>query len=105
MIWIWLGVVISLLLIEFMSKNFTAICFALSAIISCIMTKFTGNYILQLGEFLIVGIFLIMIIRPTLLKFLSTKYNINIAEKTTKNIEIKENSKKKVNEKKTKKKK
>ncbi len=87
MIWIWLGVVVSLLLIEYMSRNFTAICFAISGIISCILThfniklnmKFIGHkvslspYIVQLLVFLIVGIFLILIIRPHVLDFMEKK--------------------------------
>lgn len=105
MIWIWLGVVISLLLIEFLSRNFTALCFAISAIISCVMTEFTGNYMYQLGEFLIVGILLITVIRPLVLKFISDKYNVNIIEKISKKDSQKNNSKKMVKGKKTKKKK
>jgi Membrane protein implicated in regulation of membrane protease activity len=105
MIWIWLGVVISLLLIEYLSRNFSAICFAFSGIISCIMTKFTGNYMHQLGVFLIVGIILIVVVRPFLLKVIYRKYNISIGEAGIKEESTKNNSKKKVNEKKTKKKK
>lgn len=105
MIWIWLGVVVSLLLIEFMSRNITAICFAFSGLISCIMTKFTGNYLFQLGEFLIVGIFLILVIRPFLLKIVPQKYIVFDKMGKTSNIEAKNKSKKKVNLNKTKKKK
>ena len=72
MVWIWLGVIVSLLLIEYMSKNFTAICFAISAAISCFLAKFenllkvknTQSYTVQLSVFLLVGIFLLLIIRP-----------------------------------------
>lgn len=105
MIWIWLGVVISLLLIEFLSRNFTAVCFALSATISCIMTRFTGNYMYQLGEFLVIGILLITVIRPLILKYILEKYNVDIIEKFRKEDSLKNNSKKKVKGNKTKKKK
>lgn len=67
-IWIWLGVVISLLLIEYMSKNFTAICFAISGMITCILTRFQDKYNIQLAVFLIGGIFLILVVRPFVLK-------------------------------------
>ena len=70
MSWIWLGVVISLLLIEYMSRNLTAICFAISGLISWIMTYFMDKYNIQLAVFLIVGLFLILIIRPILIKVL-----------------------------------
>lgn len=103
MIWIWLGVVVSLLLIEYMSKNFTAICFAISGIISCILTHFNikfdfkifdnriylSPYMVQLLVFLIVGIFLILVIRPYVLKWLENKKSV-IKEKNTK--EMKEQS-------------
>jgi len=69
MVWIWLGVVISLSLTEYLSRNFTAICFVISGIISCILTKFTSNYTIQVGVFLIIGILLIIFGRPFLLKY------------------------------------
>ncbi len=96
MIWIWIGVVISLLLIEYMSKNFTAICFVISGIISCILTHFhtkwnfkcmgikinLSPYMVQLLVFLIVGIFLILVIRPQFLKWIEKR-------KQKKDIEVK----------------
>ena len=94
--WIWLGVVVSLLLTEYLSRNFTAICFALSGIISCIMTKFTDNYMFQVGEFLIVGIILISFLRPILLKWIESKKE----RKNQKNEKIENISKRKENKKK-----
>ena len=75
MVWIWLGVVISLLLTEYLSKNCTAICFAISALIGGSLTYFTNNYMIQLGEFLIVGILLITFARPYCLKFINKRKN------------------------------
>ncbi len=111
MIWIWLGVVVSLLLIEYMSRNFTAICFAISGIISCILTHFNikfnfkvlghkvylSPYIVQLLVFLVVGIFLILIIRPLFLNFLEKKKQEKI-EKKEKLKKEKENNKKSIDE-------
>lgn len=96
MIWIWLGVVVSLLLTEYLSRNFTAICFALSGIISCIMTKFTDNYMFQVGEFLVVGILLISFLRPVLLKWIESKKE----QKNNKNTKKLNNNKSKENKKK-----
>lgn len=84
-----------------MSRNFTAICFAISGIISCILTHFDikfnfkiighkvylSPYIVQLLVFLIVGIFLILVIRP---RFLKTLEKSKIGETKEK---IKENGK------------
>lgn len=97
MIWIWLGVVVSLLLTEYLSRNFTAICFALSGTISCIMTKFTDNYMFQVGEFLVVGILLISFLRPVLLKVIESKkaQKNNKLEKKDNINKRKENKKKK----------
>lgn len=97
MIWIWLGVVVSLLLTEYLSRNFTAICFALSGTISCIMTKFTDNYMFQVGEFLVVGILLISFLRPVILKVIESKkeQKNNKLEKKDNINKRKENKKKK----------
>ena len=54
--WIWIGVIISLILIELVSLNFTAIWFVFSAIVSFILLKLNINYIIQVLSFLIVGI-------------------------------------------------
>ncbi len=86
MIWIWLGVVVSLLLIEYMSRNFTAICFAISGIVSCILTHYHKTYKTQLTCFLIIGIFLILIIRPQVLKWIEKR-------KQKKNEELKKENK------------
>lgn len=88
MVWIWLGVVISLLLTEYLSRNFTAICFVISGIISCILTKFTNNYMIELGEFLIVGILLISFARPFLLNWIEQRKN---SKKDMKSIDKKAN--------------
>lgn len=109
MIWIWLGVVVSLLLIEYMSRNFTAICFAISGIISCILTHFDIQfkfhlmgckitltpYIIQLLVFLIVGIFLILVVRPHFLNFIEKKKQEKKAMQNKENLKKKEKKKKK----------
>lgn len=66
--WIWLGVIISLLLIELVSLNLTAIWFVVSSIISYILLKCEQDYIIQVVCFLIVGALLIVIIRPRIIK-------------------------------------
>ncbi len=84
MIWIWLGVVVSLLLIEYMSKNFTAICFAISGMVACVMTKFQEKYNMQLLVFLVLGIFLILVLRPVFLKWLEKKREkVEVSPKVT----------------------
>lgn len=65
--WIWIGVIISLLLIEFVSLNFTSIWFVLSSIISFILLKMGKDYVAQVSTFLIVGVILIVIVRPKII--------------------------------------
>lgn len=68
--YIWLGVVLATLLVEYLSKNCVAICFSISATISAIITFFTRNYVIQVSTFLIVGILLIAIARPNVIEYL-----------------------------------
>ena len=85
-----------------MSRNFTAICFAISGIICCILTNFQHKYNIQLSVFLIVGIFLLLVVRPFLLKFLNRmKEEKERENKAQKNVQ----SKKKIQNKKKKRKK
>lgn len=81
--YIWLGVVFATLLVEFLSKNFVAICFSISAILSAIITIFTGNYVIQVSVFLIVGILLIAIVRPNVMEYLK-KFKKNKKKKAKK---------------------
>ncbi len=62
--WIWLGVIVSLILIELVSINFTAIWFVISGIVSYILLKCNQDYIVQVLAFLILGGIFIVIIRP-----------------------------------------
>lgn len=62
--WIWLGVIISLILIELISLNFTAIWFIISGIISFILLQLKQGYNIQVSAFLIIGLFFIIVVRP-----------------------------------------
>lgn len=68
--WIWLGVIISLILVELLSLNFIAIWFAISSVISLILLKLEKDYIVQVLSFLIVGLIFIIIIRPRIINTL-----------------------------------
>ena len=75
--WIWIGVIISLILIELLSLNFTSIWFVISAIISFILLKCNQDYIVQVISFLVVGMILILIVRPKIIdKLLREKLEI-----------------------------
>lgn len=74
--WIWLGVILSLILVELVSFNFTSIWFVFSGIISYILLRFEQDYIVQVLAFLIIGMLLILVVRPRIIKKLITKRDI-----------------------------
>lgn len=73
--WIWIGVIISLILIELVSLNFTSIWFVISAIVSFILLKLGFNYIVQVSSFLIVGFLFIIVLRPIIIDKLIDRRN------------------------------
>ena len=95
MIWIWRGIIIVLLLAEILSRKATALCFVLGAIISAVLTKFTDDYLTQVGVFLIAGILLAILIRPFILILYKKIFNkVNKYISSSKLNERKENKKK-----------
>ena len=95
MIWIWRGIIIVLLLAEILSRKATALCFVLGAIISAVLTKFTGDYLTQVGVFLIAGILLAILIRPFILILYKKIFNkVNKYISSSKLNKRKENKKK-----------
>lgn len=83
--WIWLGVIISLILIELVSLNFASIWFAISAILSFVLLKLEYNYGIQVGVFLVVGILFILIVRPKIIGRLIKKRNYILNKLVEKN--------------------
>lgn len=82
--WIWLGVIISLILIELVSINFTAIWFVISGIVSYILLKCNQDYIVQVLAFLVLGGIFIVIIRPIVISTLLDKRDKIICSLTKK---------------------
>ena len=71
MLYIWLGVILALIMIEIISINLTAICFAISALFSLIsIDNTTHNYIIQVIIFLIGGVVLMIFVRPNVLNLI-----------------------------------
>lgn len=71
--WIWLGVIVSLLLIEAVSMNFTSIWFVVSGIVSIVLAKLEKDYMVQVLSFLIIGFLFITILRPKIIGNLNSK--------------------------------
>lgn len=73
MIWIWLGLIISLTLIELLTKNMVTIWYASSAIISLILSFFIDNFLIEFLIFVLLGTILLFTIRDYTIKKLKRK--------------------------------
>lgn len=72
MFWIWLGIVISLSLIEIITINLTTIWFVASGLLSLVISLFINNYLIQFGIFVVVGFIFMILTKP----YLVNKLNI-----------------------------
>lgn len=68
MFWLWLGIVISLALIEIITVNLTTIWFVASGIIAMFVSLLTDNYYIQFALFVIIGTILLIFTKPYFLK-------------------------------------
>lgn len=68
MVWIWLGLVITLTLIEVLTTNLVTIWYIASALIALVLSFFIDNYLIQFSIFVIVGTILLFTTRDYLLK-------------------------------------
>ena len=73
MFWIWLGIVISLALIEILTVNLTTIWFVASGLISLVISLFIDYYLFQFSVFVIGGFLLMIFTRSYLLDKLNMK--------------------------------
>ncbi len=74
MVWIWLGVVIALILIEVLTTNLVTIWFVASGIVALILSLFIDEYYIQFLVFVVLGIILLLTTREHLLKLMKGKY-------------------------------
>lgn len=68
MVYIWLGIIVALIIVELITFKAISIWFAVSAIMSLISQKFVDSYFMQIILFLVVGFLLLTIFRPGLIK-------------------------------------
>ena len=73
MFWIWIGIVISLALIEILTINLTTIWFVASGLVSLVISIFIDYYIVQLAVFVIGGFLLMVFTKSYLVNKLSLK--------------------------------
>ena len=84
MLYIWLAVIVALILVEIFSRNLTAACFIVSAIIAAICTLFHEEYVLEVCLFLIIGVLLLIFVRPNVLVHLKNYEKHEEKEEKTK---------------------
>ena len=81
MLWIWLGLIITLTLIELLTTNLVTIWYVLSAFISLILSMFIDNYIIEFSVFVIIGTVLLFTIRDYFIKKINQKRKETIINK------------------------
>ena len=69
MVYIWLGIVILLTLVELMTVNLTTIWFVVSALVALGISFINDSFLVQFAWFVILGIILLITTRPILQKF------------------------------------
>ena len=77
MIFIWLGLIIVLILLERLRSNYVTIFFVGSAIISFILSIFMDWFIIQFLVFIILGLISLVTLRDKLLKIVKDKKKKN----------------------------
>lgn len=70
MVWIWLGIVIALTLIEVLTTNLVTVWYIASALIALVLSLFIDNYLVQFSVFVILGTILLFTTRDYLLKLI-----------------------------------
>lgn len=73
MFWIWLGIVISLALIEVITINLTTIWFVISGLVALGVSFINDSYIIQFSIFVIGGILLLLLTRTYFINKLNIK--------------------------------
>ena len=73
MVWIWLGLVVTLTLIEVLTTNLVTIWYIVSALVSLILSLFIDSYLIQFAVFVILGTVLLFTTRDYLVKLIVKK--------------------------------
>ena len=71
--YLWLGVILVLAVIEIATTSLTTVWFIVSAIVALVVSYFSDSLVLQFGIFVILGVILLITTRKHLLKGLNVK--------------------------------
>lgn len=72
MLWIWLGIFVVALFLEFATSDMVSIWFALAAIPSFILALFEVHIVIQVVLFVVVAVLLLVLTRPVVMKYFKT---------------------------------
>ena len=73
MVWIWLGIVIALILIELLTVNLVTVWYVASGIVSLVLSIFIDSFFVQFLVFVILGTILLVTTRDYLIKLIGPK--------------------------------
>lgn len=63
MVWIWIGLVVTLTLIELLTKRLITIWYVVSALIALMLSLFVDSYLIQFSVFSVLGTILLFTVR------------------------------------------
>ena len=73
MVWIWLGLVVTLTLIEVLTTNLVTIWYIVSALVALLLSLFIDSYLIEFAVFVILGTILLFTTRDYLVKLIVKK--------------------------------
>lgn len=73
MVWIWVGIIIALTLIELLTTNLVTIWYIASALVALVLSFFVDSYVIQFSVFVVIGTILLFTTRDYLLKLVVKK--------------------------------
>ena len=74
MIYLWIGIVVLLSIVELITINLTTIWFVISGLIAIIASLYIDNFIIQFCFFAIVGLVLLVLTKPFVKKIMKKRY-------------------------------
>ena len=72
LLWVWLGIILFTLILEFLTSDMVAIWFTFAAIPSFILSLLKVNGIVQIVTFVVISLVLLLMTRPFVMKYFKT---------------------------------
>ena len=69
LVWLWLGIFVSALILEFATADLVSIWFSLAALPSFLLALFNVSPIIQIVLFIVITVILLLFTRPVILKY------------------------------------